>query len=192
MNAHQLLIHYENAPRIIHMAEELKPSATSVSLIAARAILAKIDSIKFPCHDASVLLERDTAEIARLGKMYPQPVEEKIDLGKPRAKGFRERLKSRIPEIKKMLDDGESVCKIADRLNLSETTILRVARHLRGEKSDEKNAVAIIGTHKITGEVVEFPSMSQAENYGGFGGSKISLCLMGRASHHKGFVWRRA
>lgn len=174
MNAHQLFVHYENAPRIIHW-ERAAPEFACKNL----------------CFEGPGLFQRDMEEIARLQKIYPQPVAEKTDLGKPRTKGFRERLKSRLPEIRQLLDDGDPAWEVAQKLNLSETTIRRVIRHLRGEKSDEKNAVAIIGTHKITGEVVEFQSMNQAENYGGFGGSKIRLCLIGLASQHKGYTWRK-
>lgn len=194
MTAHQLSTHYKNSHRTIHWAEEQKPPSIPVSLLAARMIMAKKERIEFSCADASVLLERDTAEIARLAKMYPvflQPIPQPIP-GRPQSRGFRTRLKSRLPEIRILMDKGESAWEIGQKLNLSETTIRRAFRHLRGEPSDEKNAVAVIGTHKLTGEMVEFPSMSQAENYGGFLGSKIGLCLIGQASHHRGYIWRRA
>lgn len=177
MIAHDLSRHYENANRTIH--HEKPPPEFA---------------IKMPRFDGLALFEQDGAMITALMARYPvyaQPIPQPIP-GRPQSCGFRARLKSRLPEIRILMDAGESAGDVGEKLGMSETTVRRAFRHLRGEPSDEKNAVSVIGVHKITGEVVEFPSMSQAENYGGFLGSKIGLCLLGQASHHKGYIWRRA
>lgn len=54
-----------------------------------------------------------------------------------------------------------------------------------------KLAKAVTATHLRTGEVLDFPSMKEAQR-NGFNASHISKCCRGKLAHHKGYVWEYA
>ena len=53
------------------------------------------------------------------------------------------------------------------------------------------NRSAVIGTHLETGEVVEFPSVTESGRHG-FTASSISKCCLGGRNSHRGYSWKYA
>jgi hypothetical protein len=58
-----------------------------------------------------------------------------------------------------------------------------------GKRKQHASTLPIVGVKGDT--VVSFPSLLAAQKSGMFSMSAISECLLGRATHHKGFTWRK-
>ena len=54
-----------------------------------------------------------------------------------------------------------------------------------------KLAKAVTATHLRSGEVLDFPSMREAQR-SGFDTGAVSKCCKGERAHHKGYVWEYA
>lgn len=55
----------------------------------------------------------------------------------------------------------------------------------------KKLAKAVTATHLRSGEVLDFPSMLEAQR-NGFNASLVSKCCKGKRAHHKGYAWEYA
>ena len=60
------------------------------------------------------------------------------------------------------------------------------------QRNDPNKSKAVVGTHKINGLILEFPSAKEAERQTGINNSNIIKCCKGRKKSAGGFYWHYA